>query len=127
MRKALAILAALSAGCSTMMSHKRVAGWPELQVVEHHVSHTEMRNRCQRYVGFGMVPVACAEFDLAARRCHVWYSVDSPPARAVIEHELLHCAGYDHIGSTGMERLLERYAAAVGGPATGSAAAGSSR
>lgn len=110
MGRSFAILAALLAGCTTM-DHERVAGWPELQVVEHYVPHARMRNRCARYVGFGMSPMACAEFDLAGGRCHIWYSAEPPPSRFIVDHERLHCAGYDHAGSTSMQQLLKRHLA----------------
>lgn len=122
MRKSLVLLAALLAGCSAI-AHQRVGGWPELQVVEHYVPHAEMRDRCMRYVGFGASPEACAEFDLAGRKCHVWYSADFPPQRFIREHERLHCAGYDHAGSTGMQRFLQHHLATGGA----NAAAGASR
>ena len=122
MRKMLAFAAALAAGCATM-DHRRLEGWPALEVVEHRVPHAEMRDRCSRYVGFGMSPEACAEFDLAEGKCHIWYSADFPPQRFIIQHERLHCAGYDHAGSTGMARLLHQY---MTGPQP-SAATGASR
>jgi hypothetical protein len=126
MRTSIAIFAALAAGCS-INSHERIAGWPELQIVEHYVSHTEMRDRCAKYVGFGMQPEACAEFNLSQRRCDIWFSRDFPPQRWIVAHERQHCAGYDHIGSTAMQQLLERYVAANGGShGIASAVAGSS-
>jgi len=127
MRKALAILAALAAGCS-INSKERIAGWPELEVVEHYVAHAEMRDRCAKYVGMGMQPEACAEFNLKQRRCDIWFSRDFPPQRWIVAHEREHCAGYDHMGSTAMRDLLQRYLAASGSPTNmGSAAAGASR
>jgi len=105
------------------MEHQRVDGWPELQIVEHFVPHRDMQDRCARYVGFGMVPEACAEFDLAARKCHIWFSADSPPLGFVRRHERLHCAGYDHVGSTAMQQFLGQHLARQ----SASAAAGSSR
>jgi hypothetical protein len=98
------------AACSTI-EHQRVEGWPELEIVEHYVPHREMQERCVRYVGFGMAPEACAEFDLAARKCHVWYSAESPPLGFVRRHEHLHCAGYDHVGSAAMQQFLNQYLA----------------
>ena len=65
MQKLLALLATLAAGCS-VISHEKVEGWPELQIVEHYVPNSVMRDKCAPYVGFGMSPEACAEFDLAA-------------------------------------------------------------
>lgn len=102
----LALVAQL-AGCS-VMSDQRVDGWPALEIVEHHVSGANVQERCARYVGFGMVPVACAEFDLAARKCHLWFNAEQPPASFVVEHERQHCRGFDHIGSTNMRDFLSR-------------------
>ena len=124
-----ALSPALSTGCATDLSHQRVAGWPQLEVVEHFVPHSQMRERCARYVGFGSLPIACAEFRLAERRCDIWYSADFRPAQYVIDHERKHCAGYDHVGSNNMRQILERYVAAGSplAPELSSAAAGSSR
>jgi hypothetical protein len=69
-----------------------------------------------------MVPLACAEFNLATRTCHFWYSAESPTPGFIRKHERLHCAGYDHIGSTSMQRFLDQYTARQ----AASAAAGSS-
>jgi hypothetical protein len=124
MRRSFVLLAALVAGCSSIDHHQRVDGWPALEIVEHHVPHAEMRDRCSRYVSFGASPEACAEFDLVARKCHIWYSAEFPPQRFIVQHERLHCAGYDHIGSTGMEQHLKQYLA---GPGATGAATGSSR
>jgi hypothetical protein len=101
------LLAAL-AGCSTI-GHERVEGWPVLEVVEHYVPNAAMRDRCAKYVGVGMSPLACAEFDLAARRCDLWFSADFPPSPHVLEHERLHCQGYDHPGETTMRDILARF------------------
>jgi hypothetical protein len=110
MRRSLALLAALLGGCTTI-AHEKVEGWPQLRIVEHYVPHAQMRDRCARYVGFGMSPEACAEFDLAAGTCHIWFSADFPPQRFIVQHERLHCAGYDHVGSTGMQRYLRLHLA----------------
>jgi hypothetical protein len=122
-RTSLVLLAALLTGCTTIEQHQRVEGWPELEIVEHYVPHREMQERCVRYVGFGMSPAACAEFDLAARKCHIWYSAESPRLSFVRKHEHLHCAGYDHVGSTAMRQYLTQHQIRN----AASAAAGSSR
>src|SRR5687767_585000 len=102
------ILFLFFAGCSTI-DHQRVEGWPELQIVEHRVPAEEMVSRCQKYTGAASLPLACAEFNLVARRCDIWLSQSFAP-RAIVEHERLHCAGYDHVGSTNMKRFLEAHA-----------------
>lgn len=108
-RLCAALALALAAGCVSTIRHEKVEGWPRLDVFEHYVPHAEMRNRCTRYVGFGSVPVACAEFRLSERRCDIWYSADFPPRPEIIAHERLHCAGYDHIGETTLKALLARH------------------
>ncbi|MCI3951584.1 MAG: hypothetical protein K0R53_1081 [Burkholderiales bacterium] len=92
-------------GC-TMIGHEKVADWPELQVREHHVAHHVMRDKCSKYVAFGMSPDACAEFNLHAGTCDIWYSADFPPGPSIIDHERLHCRGYDHIGGDVLRRAV---------------------
>ena len=96
-------------GCTAIDTHHQVAGWPQLAVVEHRVPEADMRRRCSKYVGFGMVPEACAEFDFAHAQCHIWYSEEQPPAPGVIAHERLHCQGYEHRGEDALARALARY------------------
>ena len=121
MQKCFALLAALAAGCS-IVGHEKVAGWPQLEIVEHYVPMAQMRDRCAPYVGFGMTPEACAEFDLANRKCHLWFNGDFPVQEFIVKHERLHCAGYDHVGSTNMARFLQQHTVRLGS----SAAAGAS-
>lgn len=96
-------------GCTTIDAHAKVEGWPDLMVVEHYVSHSEMRDRCAKYAPWGTAPEACAEFNFAERRCDIWFSADFPPTKAVIEHEWLHCRGYQHVGDNSMELFLQRF------------------
>src|SRR5574338_961313 len=91
------LLAIILSACS-VIGHEKVAGWPQLTMVEHYVPNAEMRSRCVKYVGFGVSPEACAEFDFAAHRCDMWFSADFPPPKYIVEHERLHCQGYDHAG-----------------------------
>ena len=92
-------------GC-TIVGHEKVLGWPELTVREHYVPHRVMRDKCAKYVPFGMSPDACMEFNLNAGTCDIWYSADFPPGPGVVEHERLHCRGYDHIGGTVLSRAV---------------------
>ena len=119
-----ALLAAACAAC-TSVGHEKVADWPELRIYEHHVSAGEMYERCSKYVAFGMLPMACAEFNLATRRCDIWLIEGFAP-RSIVEHERLHCRGHDHVGETAMRDFLLRYRASVAGQdqaAAGAAAA----
>lgn len=115
--RALTPIFFLLASCSAI-DHKRVEGWPELAIVEHRVPAEEMMSRCQKYTGAASLPLACAEFNLVARRCDIWLSQSFAP-RAIVEHERLHCAGYDHLGSTYMQRFLEAHLAEAGTAAAG--------
>jgi hypothetical protein len=102
-------LACLS-GCSTMDAHQRVAEWPELTIVEHHVSNLEMRNRCDPFVGPMMSPEGCTLFFLDSSEAHIYVSKDFP-SPSVLEHERLHAAGYDHVGSVSMQGILRDWKA----------------
>jgi len=115
-----------ASGC-TVVGHERVQGWPELRIVEHHVPHHVMRERCTRYAPPMMSPEACAEFHFASGECHLWFSADFPPPRDIVEHEQLHCRGHDHVGGQTMAGILARHLegqqASVGAPVQGSGAA----
>ena len=100
---ALALL--MLAGC-TVVGHQRTEGWPQLKVTEHYVANATMRDKCAKYVAFGVSPLACAEFNLRAGTCDIWFSADFPPPHTVIEHERMHCQGYDHIGGSTMRNAL---------------------
>jgi hypothetical protein len=112
----LVLLAMVLSAC-TVIGHEKVAGWPALEIAEHYVPHPEMRERCAKYVGFGMSPEACAEFDLAARRCNLWFSADFPPNAWIVEHERLHCQGYDHVGAGTLKEILARSSGLAAAPA----------
>ena len=113
-------LAMVLSAC-TIVGYEKVLGWPQMETVAHYVPSQEMRSRCSPYVGFGMLPEACAEFNFAANRCDIWFSADFPPPASVVEHEKLHCQGYDHIGQRIMAEMLSRNLA------EGNASAGATR
>lgn len=126
---AIPLVAALAAGCTTIDMHEKVAGWPELKLVEHYVPDQVMRARCSKYMAFGFLAEACSEFYFDRGECHVWYSADYRPPQFVVEHERLHCKGYDHPGETTLRTILTRYeaqqrAAGAGATRSGRAAPG---
>ena len=121
-RASLAVLALLLSAC-TFIGHEKVAGWPALEIAEHYVPEVQMRERCVKYVAFGMSPQACAEFDFARNRCDLWFSADFPPTPAMVEHERLHCQGYDHVGMNTLSEFLARYRASAEGLASAGATA----
>lgn len=109
MRAALAIL--LLSGCTTIGHVAPPADWPELEVIVHNVPHATMRNVCAKYAHWTMSPEACAEFFFGRGECHLWFSADFPPSRGILEHEYLHCEGYDHVGQSTLVDLWRRYKA----------------
>lgn len=107
----LAVLAAALSGCAVIDKHHPVPGWPELKVVEHHVAHEEMRDRCRRFVSILSFPEACTLFYFDKGEAHIYVSKELPPQQWVLRHERLHANGYDHRGSTSMQRMLETWKA----------------
>jgi hypothetical protein len=63
-----------------------------MRVIEHRVPAEEIQKRCSRYVGKFSTALACAEWNLTTRECHIWLPEDAPGF--VVRHEHLHCAGY---------------------------------
>ena len=121
----LAAAAALLPACSTIDSHEKVEGWPQLRIVEHFIPDDAMRRRCAKYVPLGLMPEACAEFYFDRGECHIWYSADFRPQPYVMEHERLHCRGFDHPGGSSLQEALARYNAER--RAAGTAVSGSGR
>src|SRR4051794_32324158 len=78
-------------GCAAVDSHQRVADWPELKVVEHHVSNREMRDRCAQYTGPLVSPMGCTLFYFDLGEAHIYVSKEFP-SDFVLEHERLHAA-----------------------------------
>ena len=109
MQRHAAFLLLFLCGACTTIGHEKIDGWPPLQVVEHYVPHNVMRDRCVKYAPWGMSPEACAEFNLAERRCDLWFSADFPPPQFFVAHERMHCQGYDHTGETMMRDFLAQY------------------
>lgn len=107
----LAVLSAALAGCATIDQHEPVPGWPALKIVEHHVATEEMLERCQRFVRFS-VPEGCTLFYFDRSEAHIYVRKDFPSGW-VLKHERLHAAGYDHLGSTAMQRMLEAWKANI--------------
>lgn len=99
------LLPLLLSACTTPIEHVAVAGWPVLEVREHVVANTVMRDRCAQYAPVGVATMGCAEINIPARTCDIFLSADFPSA-ANAAHERLHCAGYDHPGGTFLKGLL---------------------
>ena len=106
----MVLAGALLAGCSVIDKHERVAGWPDMKVIEHHVPHAEMRDRCSRFVSVWSTPEGCTLFYFDKGEAHIYVSAEFPVAW-VLRHERLHALGYDHVGSRNMQRAVERWRA----------------
>ncbi len=79
-------------------THRKVPDWPELTVIEHHIAEHEMREQCSRFVEPWQIAAGCTIFLFDAREAHIYLSRDFPNPE-IREHERLHAAGYDHVGS----------------------------
>jgi len=111
---ALALFLLFAASCAAI-SEPPVEGWPELQIVWHQVSQEEVHGYCAIRVGpipVGARILGCATADFDRRECHIYVTEDA--AAWVIEHERLHCLGWDHPGENtmrdGWRKWRERHA-----------------
>jgi hypothetical protein len=122
--RAFAVLFSVFASACTTTGGEPLPDWPELAIVEHHVSHREMRERCAKYAPPMMTPEACAEFYFVQGECHIWFSADFPPSEAIVRHEREHCRGYEHAGESGLREMLATYRASQASASTGASAPG---
>lgn len=109
---------AAAAACTTIDEHTAPpADWPKLELFEHHVPHAEMRDQCVQWGPWWASPEACAIVNFEAMRCDIWFSADFPPLRTWIEHEYMHCAGYDHPGDPVLATAWQLHKATAAGKA----------
>lgn len=93
MGKWLALIALLS-GCATIDRHaKPPTDWPPLIIVYNKIDPIAVQSKCGgnlwlQYAG-------CVEYDFCRLSCTVHYFTD-----LVLEHEEMHCKGYQHHGNT---------------------------
>ena len=107
-------LASLLVGC-TVINHKPVpSDWPKLTIIEApHSGLWSVIKHCYQYTplwakalaGFN---VACAEINLITMSCTVHAAPDDAENR---RHELDHCAGHDHVGSSVLSDLWSNWKA----------------
>ena len=95
----------LLSGCSvvTIDEHVAISDWPQLKVIEHHVGQAELRERCVRFAPAFTTAAGCTLIYFDSREAHIYVSRDFPNA-AVLRHERLHTAGYDHVDSDHLQR-----------------------
>ena len=102
MKKLAVIAGLLLSGCTTIDYSRKVEGWPQMRVEVNRVSYQVMRQQCDKYAGFSEIIFACSEFWFNPPVCRVWV-VEGDTKRE--EHELAHCAGYDHNFGSSMTTL----------------------
>jgi len=101
-------------GCTAINVHQEPPkDWPKLSVSIQKVGFWEMQTLCggnplmaalglKNYFG-------CAWIRFDTNTCVVYYSSDDEHGKLVIEHELMHCEGYDHIGSSSLADGWEQW------------------
>jgi hypothetical protein len=104
-----ALLLVMALGACTIVNEHRAppADWPELTVTINETSFKETQDKC----GWNVVAAVligpmfgCAYVNFDQMKCDVYLWLN-----AVLEHELLHCKGYDHIGSTALADYWEQW------------------
>jgi len=109
-----AVLLALALSGCTVVGHVKVDDCPPMKVVEHHVSVGAMLEQCYTPLplwmkAIGSFPFACASLRFQEQRCDIYVVANSDDV--FLEHERLHCACYDHVGSTGIKDAITRWRA----------------
>lgn len=110
MRRAV-IAAALLAltGCAIPINEHRAppADWPQLEVTVEHKGFVETQELCDWSVAQAILigPVyGCARITFEDMRCRIYLWLNN-----VLAHELLHCRGYDHYGSSDLRDYWETW------------------
>lgn len=97
-------------GCATIDTHTDPpADWPDMTTHWHSVPTFELREACVPYQDPGTLIEACTLFYFSKGECHIWTNSDFPVPDYVIKHEYEHCKGRDHIGSTYLRDLWEKF------------------
>jgi len=105
----IALLLVLFMGACTIVNEHRAppADWPNLEVSITEGGFWETQERCDRNVAVVVLigpALGCAYVNFDEMKCRIYLWLN-----AVLEHELLHCKGYDHIGSTDLADYWEQW------------------
>lgn len=110
----LLLSAWLSVGCTVINVHQEPPqDWPELEIIYNKVDFWTLQKECgtigPMFLLFQSLGCAWIRFD--EMTCNVYYysGLDSDSKVSVIEHEKMHCHGYDHIGSKTLYNAWEAY------------------
>jgi len=102
---ALLLVMALGACTAINVHQKPPSDWPKLNVSIHKVGFRELQKICGGSYAIGLLTqyMGCAWIYFEKGTCEVYYAADDKDsATHVIEHEVMHCEGYDHIGSSAL-------------------------
>lgn len=98
-------------GCTAIGHKEPPSDWPKLEVKVNRVGWYDMQVIC----GYGglWTPIAqvygCANINADTMQCNIYIAGDDEYAQLTIEHELEHCAGKDHIGSSSLADYWEEW------------------
>ena len=119
MRKAILIVL-LTSGCS-IMGNSHPPDWPEHVTIVHKFDKVgDMVAQCEKWgidaTGYPVLKMiyACARFQFCTKPPNCQIAIPTEDALAkdwVYKHELKHCEGYDHVGSSSFRDAWERYKA----------------
>lgn len=101
----LIYFALLLTGC-TMISvdRKPPADWPKLEVSIVKLGFLKTQQKCGGNIL--MQTFACAEIRFDMMTCTIWTSTDDV---YVVEHELAHCEGHEHVGSSHLSDVWDEW------------------
>lgn len=94
------------AGCATIVDVNRAppADWPALDVVVQRTTEEVVRKACSRTTL--IAAYGCTVVRLENNKCYIFLATDDP---ATLEHERLHCLGYDHVGDSFLRDMWARH------------------
>ena len=103
-KRSLVAFSLLLAGCTTIGHVPSPADFPQLKVVVHRVKVGELFEKCYPSLStlvkaLGGIPEGCAWLHWDTGICNIYVRGDFPDQR-ILEHEVLHCEGRDHPGSS---------------------------
>lgn len=107
--RAAVVAVALLAGCTVIdMRRPPPEGWPKLQVTVIKTGFAQVQAACGSNAVIGLLApyFACATVNLSAGTCVIHTMTDDP---YVMEHEMEHCAGRDHIGDSTLREYHDRW------------------
>lgn len=108
MRRFSIILALLLTGCTVVNEHRKPpSDWPELTVTVEEHGFWQTQEKCGRNAAEVLLigpMLGCAYINFDEMRCRIYLWLNS-----VLGHELLHCRGYDHYGSSDLRDYWETW------------------